>query len=415
MKRILIYIICIMITQQAISQTVKTFKLDNGFTVILAEDRSEPKIYGAVVAKAGSKNDPEGMTGMAHYFEHIMFKGTDRTGTVDYEKEKPYLDQIAALYDELAPVSGNEAKRNEILKEINELSIEANKYAIPGETDKLLKKYGGTEINAYTSYDHTVYHNSFPPNQLEKWLKIYAERFRNPVFRMFQAELETIYEERNMYADQMGSKAIEDILKYVVKKHPYRNPILGTVKDLKTPSINKMMQFYREYYVAGNMGLILIGDFAADEILPYIKEAFGDLPTGAVPEFPTDKYREDPFKIREFYSGRYIPVKAGITCYRSVPTGHPDKIALNYCNNILSNELQTGLLDRLRTDNKLMMSMAQQISCNDMGVIAVFFVPKLMGSLKKAEAEAMNAVAQLKSGNFSDELLENIRISFARY
>jgi predicted Zn-dependent peptidase len=414
MKKILIGIFCMTITQQTISQTVKTLKLDNGFTVILAEDHSEPKVFGAVVAKVGSKNDPERTTGMAHYFEHIMFKGTDKIGTVDYEKEKPYLDQIAALYDELALVAGNEAKRNEILKKINELSIAANEYAIPGEVDKLLKKYGGTNINAYTSFDHTVYHNTFSPNQLEKWIKIYAERFRNPVFRMFQAELETVYEERNMHADRIGSKAIEDLFKCVIKKHPYRNPIIGTVKDLKTPSINKMTQFYKEYYVAGNMGIILVGDFVADEALPYINEAFGALPTGKAPEFPTDKYKEEPFKVREFYSGRYIPVKAGIVCYRSIPAGHSDEIALNYCLSILSNESQTGLLDRLRTDNKLMFSIAQQLSLNDMGAIVVFFVPKLMRSLKKAESEIMNVISQLKSGDFSNELIEALRISFIK-
>jgi predicted Zn-dependent peptidase len=402
------------ITQQAVSQKVRTLELDNGFTVILAEDHSEPKVYGAVVTKAGSKNDPEDATGIAHYFEHIMFKGTDRTGTVDYEKEKPYLDRIAALYDELATVSGDESKRSEILKKINELSVAANEYAIPGEVDRLLKKYGGTKINAYTSYDHTVYHNTFSPNHLEKWLKIYAERFRNPVFRMFQAELETIYEERNMYADRLGSKAIEDLFKCVIKKHPYRNPIIGTVKDLKTPSINKMMKFYKEYYVAGNMGLILIGDFVSDEVIPYIKDAFGILPAGKAPEFPADKYREEPFRVREFYSGRYIPVKAGIVCYKSIPAGHPDEIALNYCLNILSNESQTGLLDRLRTDNKLMFSLAQQLSLNDMGAVVVVFVPKLMRSLKKAEAEVMDVIAQLKSGNFSDELVEILRNSFVK-
>jgi predicted Zn-dependent peptidase len=402
------------ISQQAISQAVKTLKLDNGFTVILVEDHSEPKIYGAVVAKVGSKNDPEGTTGMAHYFEHIMFKGTDRTGTVDYEKEKTYLDQIAALYDELAQVAGDETKRNEILKKINELSIAANEYAIPGEVDKLLKKYGGTNINAYTSYDHTVYYNIFSPNQLEKWIEIYTERFRNPVFRMFQAELETVYEERNMYADRMGSKAIEDLFKCVVKKHPYRNPIIGTVKDLKTPSINKMTQFYKEYYVAGNMGLILVGDFVADEVLPLIKKAFEILPAGEAPGFPLDKYKEEPFSIREFYSGRYIPVKAGIVCYRGAPAGHPDEVALNYCLSILSNESQTGLLDRLRIDNKLMFSVAQQLSLNDMGAIIVAFIPKLMRSLKRAETETMNVISQLKSGNFSDELMEALRTSFVK-
>jgi predicted Zn-dependent peptidase len=415
MKKILLFHIFFMtIAHQTISQTVKTVKLDNGFTVIFVEDHSEPKICGGVVVRVGSKNDPEDATGMAHYFEHIMFKGTDSIGSLNYEMEKPYLDRIAELYDELPPVSGDETKRNEILKEINELSIAASEYAIPGELDKLLKKYGGTKINAYTSFDHTVYYNTFPPNQFDKWLKIYAERFRNPVFRMFQAELETVYEERNMYADKMGAKAIEDLFKAVAKKHPYRNPVIGHVKDLKHPSINKMTEFYKKYYVSGNMGLVIIGDFVIDEILPVIKETFGTLPAGTAPEFPIDKYKEEPFKVREFYSGRYIPLKAGIVCYRGVPVGHPDEIALNCCLNILSNESQTGLLDRLRIDNKLMFSMAQQLSLNDMGAVIVAFAPKMMKSLKKAESEIMKVIAQLKSGNFDDELVEALKSSFMK-
>ena len=416
MKKILLFILIMSINQLLIAQadklSVKTIKLNNGLTVILNEDHIEPKVFGAVVVKVGSKNDPEGTTGMAHYFEHIMFKGTDRIGTTDYEKEKPYLDQIAALYDELATTP--EDKRGEILSKINELSIIANGFAIPSEVDKLLKKYGGSNINAYTSYDQTVYHNTFPPNQIDKWLEIYAERFRSPVFRMFQAELETVYEERNMYADMMGSKAFEDVIKKVVKKHPYRNPIIGTVKDLKTPSINKMMQFYKQYYVPGNMALVLTGDFKADEILPLIEDTFGKLPKGEAPVFPVEKYKEEPFKGREFFSGRYLPVKAGAVIYRGIPAGHPDEVALSYCTKILSNESQTGLLDRLRVENKVMMAMGEKLSLNDEGIIGVLFVPKLLGSLKKTEAEAMSIINQLKSGDFSDDLLEALKINFVK-
>jgi len=391
---------------------VKTLKLDNGLTVILNEDHTEPIIFGAVVVNVGSKNDPEGATGMAHYFEHIMFKGTDKIGTTDYEKEKPLLRQIADLYDELALVADN--KRDDILKQINELSIQASEYAIPGELDKLLNKYGGSNINAYTSYDQTVYHNTFTPNNASKWLEIYAERFRNPVFRTFQAELETVYEERNMYADMMGSKAFEDVIKKVVKKHPYRNPIIGTVKDLKTPSVSKMLKFYSEYYVPSNMALVLTGDFYTDEIIPEIEATFGKLPAGNAPIFPIEKYKEDAFNGREFYSGRYLPVKAGVVCYRGIPAGHSDEVALSYCMKILSNDSQTGILDRLRVENKVMIAMGEKLSLNDEGIMGVAFVPKILGSLKKTENEVMSIIAQLKSGDFSDELLEALRIYFVK-
>ncbi|MDR0558811.1 MAG: insulinase family protein [Prevotellaceae bacterium] len=403
-----------LITEIANSQTVKTYKLDNGLTVILAEDHSEPKVFGAVAVKVGSKNDPEDKTGMAHYFEHVMFKGTDKIGTVDYVKEKPYLDLISELYDKLATVADNDLKRNEILKQINIQSIEASKYAIPGEIDKLLKKYGGAGINAYTGYDHTVYHNTFSPDYMEKWLAIYAERFRNPVFRMFQAELETVYEERNMYADIMGSKAVEDLTKRVLKKHPYRNPIIGTVKDLKNPSLSRMTDFYKKYYVAGNMALILAGNFDSEKIIPLIEQTFGKHPAGKAPVFDLKKYMEEPFVGREFFSGRYVPLKAGVICFRGVASADPDKVALDCCMSILSNKSQTGLLDQLRTDSKVMFATGIQLSMNDLGVIAIVFAPKLSGSLKKTESKITAVINDLKSGNFSDELFESIKISIIK-
>jgi predicted Zn-dependent peptidase len=401
-------------TQTAAAQELRTFTLDNGFTVILAEDHSEPKVFGAVAVKAGSKNDPEGHTGTAHYFEHLMFKGTDRIGTVDYEKEKPYLDKIEALYDELAAAGENEASRNRILKQINELSVEAAQYAIPGEVDRLLRKYGGTDINAYTHYDHTVYHNVFSPSHTEKWLAVYAERFRNPVFRMFQAELETVYEERNMYADMMGSKALEDLLQRIIRRHPYRNPIIGTVKDLKTPSISKMREFYKRCYVAGNMALVLAGDFDSQKIMPLVDAAFGKLPSGTAPEFPVESFREAPFNGREFYSARYIPVKAGLVCYRGLPAMHPDKVALDYCMEILSNKSKTGLLDRLRNENKVLMSMCEHLSLNDMGAIVILFVPTIFGKLTKTENEVTSIINRLKSGDFDDELFDALKTSFVK-
>jgi predicted Zn-dependent peptidase len=399
--------------QNTITQTVNTVKLDNGLTVILAENHSEPQVFGAVAVKVGSKNDPPDHTGMAHYFEHIMFKGTDKIGSVDYASEKPLLDRIADLYDRL-PLCSNAVQRSELLHEINQLSIEASRYAISGELDQLLSRYGGSKINAYTDYDHTAYYNIFSPNHINHWLAIYAERFRNPVFRTFQAELETVYEERNMYADMPGARAIEDIYKKVVRKHPYRNPIIGSVEHLKNPSINRMTEFYRQYYVAGNMALVLVGDFDTRKIMPAIEQTFGKHPAGDAPAFPVEQYREEPFKGREFFSGRYIPLKAGAICYRGVPLAHPDRVALEYCAQILSNKSQTGLLDHLRDDNRLNMVTCIPLSLNDMGAVVVGFIPKVFGSLKKNENRMMNIIDRLKSGNFDDEVFNNLKISLVK-
>ena len=194
------------------SLPVETFRLDNGLKVILCEEHSQPKIYGCVVVHAGSKNENPNATGVAHYFEHIMFKGTDRIGTTNWAKEKPYLDSISQAYDRLQAAE-NDKERHDIQLEINRLSIAASQYAIPNEVDAILQNMGCTGLNAGTSYDYTVYYNTLPSNQLANWMDVYVERFRNPVFRLFQSELETIYEEKN----RGDNKIAQDIFQAVNK------------------------------------------------------------------------------------------------------------------------------------------------------------------------------------------------------
>ena len=175
---------------------VKEYRLENGLTVWLNEDHSQPKVFGAVVVKAGAKDCPD--TGIAHYFEHMMFKGTDRIGTLDYESEKVLLDSIAMKYDELA-MTEDTAARARLQKEINELSIRSSEYVIPNEFNRLINRFGGSGLNAATSYDATIYFNTFSPQSMGQWAEINSERLINPVFRLFQSELETVYEEKNMY------------------------------------------------------------------------------------------------------------------------------------------------------------------------------------------------------------------------
>ena len=261
--------------QVELSFDYKKFSLDNGLTVILSEDHSLPKVFGLVAVKAGGKNDPPDATGLAHYMEHMLFKGTTKLGTIDWEKEKVYMDSIILMYEQLAKEK-NEKKRKQIQKVINELSIKANKYIIPNEFDKILKKIGADDVNAFTSYDMTVFYNSFPPSEIDKWLEIYSHRFINPVFRNFQAELETVYEEKNLYSDNFAFKLLEEFNKSFFKKHPYgQQPLIGTIEHLKNPSLHKMYEFYNTFYVPRNMALILVGDFNSEEIIPKIKEKFG--------------------------------------------------------------------------------------------------------------------------------------------
>ena len=191
---------------------VKEFKLSNGMTVWVNEDHSQPKVFGAVVVRAGAKDCPN--TGIAHYFEHIMFKGTDRIGTIDYQAEKPWLDSISAQYDLLSQTK-NDVERSRIQQKINELSIKAADFVIPNEFNRLISKYGGSSLNAGTGYDMTYYHNEFLPQFIEQWCWLNSERLMNPVYRGFQGELENVYEEKNRSADDTGD-ALEKVMQFHV-------------------------------------------------------------------------------------------------------------------------------------------------------------------------------------------------------
>ena len=187
---------------------VQQFVLDNGMRVWLNVDHSQPKVFGAVVVNAGAVDCPD--TGIAHYFEHILFKGTDELGTVDYAAERVYLDSISMKYDELARTA-DDKRRKAIQHDINELNIKASQYAIPNEFNRLISKYGGSDLNAGTSYDFTYYHNTFAPQFIEQWCELNSHRLIHPVFRLFQSELETVYEEKNMYSDNPAAMMLEQI------------------------------------------------------------------------------------------------------------------------------------------------------------------------------------------------------------
>lgn len=388
----------------------ETYKLDNGLTVILSEDHTQQKVFGVVVVNAGGKDDPADATGMAHYQEHMLFKGTTELGTTDWEAEKPHIDRIFELYDQLGQTT-DEAKRKEIQAEINKESLEANKYAIPNELSNVIKDMGGTGMNAGTGTDQTIFYNAFPPNEINRWLELYSHRFISPVFRGFQAELEVVYEEKNMYEDMFFTKLLETFNYSFYKNHPYgQQTLIGTTEDLKNPSLSKMYEFFTTWYVANNMALVLVGDFDSEKIKPIIAEKFGRLKTGELPERKV--YEEKPFNGREFVEGKYSPVKLGILGFRSVPAGHPDEIKLEIANKILSNQSKTGLLDQLVLDNELLEAMAINMTQNDHGASIFFIIPKLIGQkLETAEELTLAQIEKLKKGEFSDEVFEAIKLN----
>jgi predicted Zn-dependent peptidase len=250
------------------------YKLANGLTVILSENHKEPRISALIPTRAGSNTDPRTHTGLAHYLEHMLFKGTDKFGTMDWAKEKPLLDQIDALYEKYNKTK-DEASRKAIYKEIDQKSGEAAKYAIANEYDKLMANMGAQGTNAFTSFEQTVYTEDIPANSIDRFLKVQAERFRMPVLRIFHTELEAVYEEKNRGLDNDGRKVYEARNAALYPTHNYgQQTTIGTVEHLKNPSLVEIRNYYNKFYVPNNMAVIMAGDFNADQLIKKIDAAF---------------------------------------------------------------------------------------------------------------------------------------------
>lgn len=429
MKRFFLFSFCFLLSISLFAQHAdfQRLRLSNGLDVVLCEDHSQPIIYGAMCVHVGAKNDPADNTGMAHYLEHLMFKGTNQIGTIDWDAEKVYLDSIDVLYDKVHEIT-DEAQRNEILLKINQLSNKATEYAIPNEVDVILSKMGGEGVNAFTSNDVTCYHNSFPSNQLEKWLKVYAERFRYPVFRLFQSELEAVYEEYNMYQDQPVSVFMEDALTAAYGDHPYGRPVIGYQKHLKNPQTSAMQKFFSQFYVPANMTLVLVGDFNAKEIQPMLEKHMGKLKNELANGATDNKYMNEdgsmntdlrmgvaPFKGHQIQTVNETPVKMGVIGFQTEGSQNADAYLFDILSGLLSNSSETGLLDQLNNENKIMSCGAFNYGMLEKGMFAFFYVPKIVGqSHEDAEALIFAAIDDLKKGNYSNALFEAVKKEYLR-
>ena len=262
----------------------RIYTLENGLKVYMSVNKEAPRIQTYIAVRVGGKNDPAETTGLAHYFEHLMFKGTTHFGTSNYEAEKPLLDEIERLF-EVYRQTTDEAERKAIYRQIDSVSNMASKYAIPNEYDKLMAAIGAIGTNAYTNFDVTCYTEDIPSNQIENWAKIQADRFQNNVIRGFHTELEAVYEEYNMGLAHDARTVIDTLRSMLFHNHPYgTQSVIGTQQHLKNPSITNIKRYYETWYVPNNMAICLSGDFDPDEMIAIIKKYFGDMrPNDSLP------------------------------------------------------------------------------------------------------------------------------------
>ncbi|MBR2931684.1 MAG: insulinase family protein [Rikenellaceae bacterium] len=382
----------------------RIYTLDNGLKVYMSVSKEEPRIQTYIAVRVGGKNDPSETTGLAHYFEHLMFKGTEQFGTQDYAAEKPMLDEIEQLF-EVYRKTEDEAERKAIYKRIDSISYEASKLAIPNEYDKLMATIGAQGTNAYTGYDMTVYVENIPSNQVENWLKIEADRFKNVVIRGFHTELETIYEEKNMSLTQDGRKVYEAMNRALFPNHPYgKQTVLGTQEHLKNPSITNVKNYHDQYYVPNNMAICLSGDFDPEQMISLIDQYFGDMqPNPEIPvlEFEPEQPITEPI-VEEVWGLDAANVAIG---WRLGGAASEDADLANIVGSILYNG-QAGLIDLdINQQQKTLSAYGYPSLSADYGYMQLAGRPKQGQSLEEVRDLLLGEVAKLRAGEFDEALI----------
>ena len=395
----------------------KIYTLDNGLKVYMTVNKAEPRLQTYIAVRSGGKNDPADNTGLAHYLEHLMFKGSTKLGTSDYEAEKVYLDQIEELYEVFRTKTDPE-ERKALYHKIDSLSYLASLISIPNEYDKAMAVIGSQGTNASTSNDVTQYQEDIPSNQIENWAKIQADRFKNMVIRGFHTELETVYEEYNMYLNEDSENLLYAIDSVLFKKHPYGSQsVIGTSDHLKNPSIKAIKRQKSLMYVPNNTAICVSGDFDPDEFVAIIEKYFGDWEPN--PEIPVLQYEpEDPITspVEKHVYGTQAEFVA--ISWRTPGSKERESEVGQIVESVLNNGM-AGLIDVDINQQQLALGASAGIfSRVDYSEFMLEGAPKKGQTLEELRDLLLAEVAKLRAGDFSENLIEaaiaNIKLSDMR-
>lgn len=385
------------------SLQTRIYTLKNGLTVFMSPYHDEPRIYTSIAVRAGSKNDPAETTGLAHYLEHMLFKGTDSIGSLDYASEHTELEKIIELYEKYRATSDPE-HRAAIYRDIDSISNVAAQFTVPNEYDKLLNTIGAKGTNAYTWVEQTVYINDIPSNELDRWLTIEAERFRNPVMRLFHTELETVYEEKNMTMDSDSRKLWEELFEGLFTKHTYgTQTTIGTAEHLKKPSIKNVIDYYRSWYVPNNMAICIAGDFDPDETIRLIDQKFSKLEPKAVPEFHPPVEPEITAPVVKAVTGP--EAEELVLGFRFGGADSEDADMLALIDKILFNQT-AGLIDlNLNQQQKVLEGGSMLVLMKDYSAHILSAKPREGQNLDEVKALLLEQLDLVKKGEFPDWLV----------
>ena len=382
----------------------KIYTLDNGLKVYMSVNKEEPRIQTYIAVRSGGRNDPADNTGLAHYLEHLMFKGSESLGTSDYVAEKAILDQIEDLY-EVYRTKTDPVERKAIYHAIDSLSYEASKISIPNEYDKSMAIIGARGTNAFTSNDVTCYTEDIPSNQIENWAKVQSDRFKNMVIRGFHTELEAVYEEYNMYLNDDQENAMMAIDSVLFKNHPYgTQSVIGTSEHLKNPSIKAIKKQKATYYVPNNCAICVSGDFDPDEFVKIVEKYFGDWqPNPDLPVFSCKP--EDPITAPVEKEVLGTEAEFVMISWRYPGEEVIESEVANIVEAVLNNGM-AGIMDLdLIQQQKVLAAQAMAYARTDYSEFMLAGYPKQGQTLEEVRDLLLSSVKKLRSGDFDEGLV----------
>jgi predicted Zn-dependent peptidase len=391
---------------------VRFYTLKNGFTVIMSVSKDEPRLQTMIATKAGSNTDPANHTGLAHYLEHMLFKGTDKFGTLDWNKEKPLIDKIDDLYEQYNSTT-DETQRTLIYAKIDSVSGVAAKFSIANEYDKMMSTIGAKGTNAFTWVEQTVYVNDIPTNQIERWLTIESERFRYPVFRLFHTELEAVYEEKNRSLDNDEWKVNEVLMASLFPTHNYgQQTTIGTIEHLKNPSLKEIRKYYDTYYVPNNMCMVLVGDYNPDSVIALVDEQFGKFESKIVPPYVGPKEADITAPIEKTVIG---PKDEWVSLAFRMPGENSKETGLLQVTDRLLANGTAGLIDiNLVKKQKVLEATGYVQSMKDYSIYEMDAKPKEGQTLAEVKTLLLQQIENIKKGNFDESLLQAVKNNFEK-
>ena len=373
----------------------------------MSVNKEKPRLQANIAVKTGSRNDPAETTGLAHYLEHLMFKGTQKFGTTDHAKEKPYLDEITRRYESYRKLT-DPAQRKQAYHEIDSISQLAARYNIPNEYDKLMASIGSQGTNAYTSNDVTCYVENIPNNEIENWAKVQSDRFQNMVIRGFHTELEAVYEEKNISMASDNTKEFAALWKLLTPTHPYgTQTTIGEQEHLKNPSIINIQNYFHRYYVPNNVAICMAGDFDPDQTIAIIDKYFGSWKKSDNLSRPEFSAQPDLTAVKDTaVVGK--DAENVMLAWKFKGANDKENDILDVISEMLTNG-KAGLMEvDLEQQMKIAAASAFTYGLHDYSAFIVAGTPNKDQKLEEARALLLDEMAKLRRGEFDSDLLPSV-------